>query len=142
MRMPDRGVLVNLMGIYRPVELTQPRSKGEVMTDTLREQTARKFYETACRRWSRAGSYGMPKWDSLPEIEKPFYLGHATTFLDLVLQELTQLKPLGDEEMTQAEIAYVKKHNLSYFPVRGKYRDDCIAQASHQNVIDQITKGC
>jgi len=112
------------------------------MADTLREQIAGLHKVETC--------VGCPYWKTC-ERTTPYYKGKSSRtycklevdqILKLFLQELKKVKPLGGEEMTQAEIAYVKKHNLSYFPVRGKYRDDCIAQASHQNVIDQITKGC
>ena len=108
------------------------------MADTLREDIAQWLFK-------KKNSFPNPRFYARwgDEIEAcPLtgeeYLKLAEFPINLFLQALEKVKPLGDEEMTQAEIAYVKKHNLSYFPVRGKYRDDCIAQAAHRNVIDQM----
>lgn len=43
---------------------------------------------------------------------------------------------ISEEQIVEAEVAYMNEHELNYFPLRGEHRDNCIKEAQAEVTWD------
>lgn len=48
------------------------------------------------------------------------------------------MRILTDEDFVQAQIQYMKEHNLSHFPLTGEARDDCNRKAQAALTLKEV----